>query len=73
MITVDAVPVIKIIGSEMLATGSHLQAVLVVHALKSFHIANTILRNHSWILPWSLLASTPPWVPEYVHIWTPIC
>lgn len=72
MEAIDAMPMVEIVSGEVLAAGGHLEAVAVVNLLQTPDIAGRVLGSHKWVLPRRLLPPTPPWVPEYVHVWAPI-
>lgn len=70
MEAVEPVPVVEIIGREVLAAGRHLQPVAGV-PLEPPHVAGGVLAGQERVLAWSLLPPAPPWVPEYVDVRAP--
>lgn len=72
MEAIDAMPMVEIVGGEVLAAGGHLEAVAVVNLLQTPDITGRVLGGHKWVLARRLLPPPPPWVPENVHVWAPI-
>lgn len=69
-------PVLQIVGSEMLATGRHLQPSLQLPsfegvALQSPDIGDCILANRIRVLSGRLLPSAPSRISEDVYVWRP--
>lgn len=71
---IHSFPIIQVIRSVVFAAGCNLKpvGVFVFTLLQASDIARCIFAREQWILSWSLLASTPSGIPEYVHIWGPI-
>lgn len=73
MESVDAFPVIKIVGGVVFATGGNLETVAGAVALESPDIVGGVLSGHRGVLAGSFLASSPPWITEDVHVRAPVC
>lgn len=73
--TLDAVPVVEVIGSVMFTARRHLESVGVraTGLLQSPDIGGCISGSKEWIFARGLMASSPSGVAKYVHIGAPVC
>lgn len=67
-------PVVKVVGSEMLAASGHLQHGVgpAVGLLKASYVTGRVFSSNKWVLSRGLLSSAPPGVPKYVDVGAPI-
>ena len=71
MESIDAAPVIKVVGGVVLTTCGYLQSVSGI-ALETSYVRRCILCGHGGVFAWRLLPSAPSGVSEYVHVRAPI-
>ena len=76
--SIDALPVVQIIGGEVFATSRSLKLTTPFQSSKTIplnpsDVGHCIASRDQWIFAGGLLTSSPSGVPEYVYIWCPEC
>lgn len=74
-----ALPIVEIVSSEMFAASRSLESAATEGSsgecvpLDTSDVRHGVLPGDEWVLAGSLLASAPPWIPEYVYVRRPKC